>query len=396
MKRFAALLLSLAMLLALTACGGNDTGKNSNSTAQGGTTVGSDGSVVTKYDEADTQIDEDLPHYNILVIYYSFTDKLGSQYKSSLEYVADTFNIEFTFCEAGYGENTQNIVEAALVNKPDAVISNYCSVSLLKAAADAGNIPFVVCGTVFSSDENAQEMAAYDNFLGCIGVNDYQAGWDAAESLYRDGCRNVLLCGVQKGISGQHDQRAYGFLDYVESADEMNLIGDVYTMGESAAAISSYAATYPELDGVFCTGMGESIYNTFTTENLIGSVKLAGIDITESTGESFENGLLSYMAGGNYVTNMLGFVTVYNYLMDGTRIIENTAEYVKWNNINLNSTEDYNNYIQYLDSGTPAYTAAEIKNMIHYFNADVNGSFFLNQSTAFTLEDVVSRHKDIA
>lgn len=41
---------------------------------------------------------------------------------------------------------------------------------------------------------------------------------------------------------------------------------------------------------------------------------------------------------------------LYNYLLDGTRVIADPAVNLAMNNINLNSLDDYNNYIKYLDS----------------------------------------------
>lgn len=391
MKKLIAVFLCIALCISFAACGGTATSSSGGGTA--GTEVDNKGNVVTNYsDDGEVHTDKEMPHYNIMVTYYSFTDKLGSQYKSSLEYLGERLNIDFTFVEVSMGEDAMTTIEAALVNKPDAWISNGCSVAEVKAAADAGNVPYVSCGTVFPSAEVAAEMATYENFLGAIGVDDYGAGYSAAEALYEDGCRNVLLCGIQKGLAGQHDQRAFGFLDGVAAHEDMNLLGEDYSMMAFAEAITSFAATYPELDGVFCTGLSEAIYNTFTTESLVGSVRLGGLDVSESTGDYFENGTLSYMAAGNYVTNMLGFVAVYNYLLDGTRIIEEPTEQVVWNNINLRSAEDYDNYIIYLDSGTPAYTANEIIQMVHYYNEEMTPEAFLEAGKAYTLENVMERH----
>lgn len=400
MKKLLSILLCAAMLFSLAACGGAPASSaaaasGSGSAAVGGTQVNNAGQVITQYGADEVHTDKEMPPFNILVTYASFTDKLGSQYKSSLEYLGKALNIEFTFVESGMGEDARTIIEAALVNKPDAWIANTCSVADVKAAADAGNIPYVSCGTIFASDEVAQEMATYDNFLGVIAVDDYAAGKSAADALYEDGCRNVLLCGIQKGVSGQHDQRALGFLNGVSGHEDMKLLGEDYSMLQFAEAITSFAATYPEMDGVFCTMVNEAIYNTFTTEDLVGSVRLGGLDVSESTGAYFDNGTLSYMAAGNYVTNMLGFAVVYNYLLDGTRIVDDPTKIVQWANINLRNSDDYNNYITYLDSGTPAYTAAEIMEMVHYYNEDMTPAAFRALGGAYTLEDVMKRHEGL-
>lgn len=385
MKKTLALLLSLMMVFSLAACNGDGT-------EPGDGTAAGDGSTVTEYESANLEIEEELPAFNILVCYPQFTDKLGSQFKSSLEYLADTFNVTFTFLETGMGEETQATFEAALVNKPDGVITVTGTAALLSAAKNAGDIPMVGSGASYSSEELAQEVATYDNWLGTVVMDDYAAGWDAGEALYRDGCRNVAFVGLQKGLSGQHDDRAFGFLDFVASKDDMNLVAEDYSMGLFADAIISFAAAYPEMDGIFCTATSDAIFNTFETEGLVGSVKLAGIDVSDGVGKAFQDNILSYMCGGNYITEELAFAVLYNYLIDGTRVIEDTSKPAQWNNININSFEDYENYIKYLDSGVPGYNAEEIMNMIHYFNAEADATYFAEQGAKFSLEDVMKRH----
>ena len=90
-----------------------------------------------------------------------------------------------------------------------------------------------------------------------------------------------------------------------------------------------------------------NIYNTIESEGLVGQVQLAGIDVSEETSRAFENGSLSYIAGGNYACEQICFAVLYNYLLDGTRVIADPAVNLEMNNINLSSLEDFNNYRLY-------------------------------------------------
>ena len=65
------------------------------------------------------------------------------------------------------------------------------------------------------------------------------------------------------------------------------------------------------------------------------------------------------------------------------------------NNINLSSLEDYNNYIKYLDSAVPAYTAQEILDMTHYVDESFNAEKMTELCKAYSLEDVIARHADL-
>jgi len=411
-KKTMALLLALIMTLSLAACGGSpgksggdtgtagsettDSGTSGTAPAESGTTVGADGTVTTQYAGTEVNTDKELPPFKVLVMYGTFTDKLGSQYKSALEYLAEPLNIEFTFLEVGTGgDDALTAIQAALVSGYDAALGTTANEAYVSIFQNAG-VPYVVSGSMPSNEEQARALADnYPMYLGSVVVDDYGAGYEMAESLYRDGCRNVMWNGLQRGASGQHDARALGFIDAVASHDDMNLITENYDYSAWADSIATAAATYIELDGVGCTAMSEAIYNIVETEGLVGTVRLAGIDVSEGTGRAFENGSLSYMAAGNYATEMISFAVLYNYILDGTRVIADPAVNLAMNNINLNSLEDYNNYIKYLDSGVPVYTAQEILEMTHYCDENFDAGAMTKLCQAYSLEDVMARHADL-
>lgn len=127
-KKMMALLLALAMVWSLAACGGNGNnssngGADPNKPAESGTKVGADGSVTTQYHGTEVNTDKELPGFKVLVMYNTFTDKLGSQYKSALEYLAEPLNIDFTFLETGMsGDDALTAIQAALVSGYDAAL----------------------------------------------------------------------------------------------------------------------------------------------------------------------------------------------------------------------------------------------------------------------------------
>lgn len=186
MKKIIAIVLSLAMLLALSACGSapKETETATKATAADdskGTQIQADGSIITKYDAATVETDKELPPLKILVLYGTFTDKLGSQYKSSMEYIAEPLNIEFTFLETGSGaDEAMATIEAALVNGYDGCIGTVATEARAALFEKAG-VPYVVCGGMPSSEEQAKTMATYENYLGSVVVDDYGAGWAMAQ-----------------------------------------------------------------------------------------------------------------------------------------------------------------------------------------------------------------------
>ncbi len=131
------------------------------------------------------------------------------------------------------------------------------------------------------------------------------------------------------------------------------------------------------------------------TEGLVGKVKLVTIDISSESGTYFENGTLVWSCGGQYGTAMIGFAILYNYLADGTRIIEDTTLTMPRSYIYLYSFEDYEQYVGLVDGAVPVYVADELRELIHYYNEDVTAQTFAEVNRSYSLADIQARHADL-
>ncbi|MDR1971270.1 MAG: substrate-binding domain-containing protein, partial [Treponema sp.] len=201
---------------------------------------------------------EGLPRRKIGVMYYSFTDKLGSQMKNAITYLAEGFNIEPIFYEfqSPSAEAVLATVEGAIQGGVDGIIAVACTPALVDACKKNGNIPFVTIQTEPINEAQAREMAAYDNFLGAVSEDDYQTAYKAMEAIYAAGARNFGVAGVTKGALRSHDLRAEAALKFISEHSDAKLIADDYS-SNFAQAIESWAASYPELDGIFTTAASE-------------------------------------------------------------------------------------------------------------------------------------------
>lgn len=398
MKKLIGMVLAVCLLTALLAACGNSAGSGSASAptenASSETASLSESTAESDAGEPATEGGGDLPTYKIAFMYGHFTDKVGSQFKSSMEYVAAEMNIDFAFIEAGYGEEALAAIEAAVAaGDIDGIIAaQAASPALIEAC---GGVPIISVCNGPASEQEAQEVATYDNFLGSVMDSDYEAGYAAAQALYDAGCRNVCLAGLTQGMTRSNDDRANAFKDFLAEHEDMVLLADDYSRGLFADSVSSFAAAYPEMDGIFVTSGSDAVLNTMMTEGLVGSVKLATVDVSTETGAYFENDTLVYSTGGQYGSAQIGLAILYNYLADGTRIIGDTSGTLTRDYITMNSLEEFNTYTEYVESGVPVYTAAELLDMIHYYNADVNEEFFVKICDDYSLEDVYERHKDL-
>lgn len=362
MKKIVALILSLCMMLSLFAvCGGAASA-------------------------------EELPKMRVGLFYGDFTSKLGEQFVGCLKYLEDGLNIEIVLIEGGFGETAIATLEGvASAGSVDGIISaSGISPAFLKAA---GGIPMIGIGSSFPSDPaEVQEVASYENFLGCIVDSDYNAGYAAAEAMYAAGCRNLCLAGLTQGLSSAHDSRVRAVKDFIAEHPDYVLLTEDYSRAQYANAISNFAAAFPEMDSLFTSSCNDAVFTALTSEGLMGYVKLGTIDITESTRDYFENGTLAYVAGGQYGSAQVALAILLNYLYDGVKIIADTTVPMDRDYIVITSVEEFDQYLTYVDGEVPIYNVDEVKSMIQAYNPDASFESIEAVNAAYSIEDVIARH----
>lgn len=351
------------------------------------------------FEEAEIQDEdvnvEELPEFKFAFTYYSFEDKLGGQFKQCIQYLCDAYNCEVVFFETGFGDEAISNTESVLVaGDIDALLTVGVTPAQMEVAKTY-DVPVVsVCGFP-SVEEEITGVASYENFLGGVIDDDTWAGEHCIEALYEAGCRNICFSGLTIGMLKSHDDRMNAMKRIVAKHDDFNLLADSYTMAEAANDIATFNASFSEMDGIGFSAMSDAVYLAFENEGIAdGSVKISGVDISSQTGAYFENGVQVWTCGGQYATAMVGWAVAYNYLMDGTRIIENTAEPIVRKYIEITSYDEYKQYVEYVESPIPTYNADEIAQMIHYFNPDATIEDYYADADNYSLQDIIDRRTE--
>lgn len=411
-NKIMAVLLTVGMVFSMAACGssssssdtGSDAGENSGSadaesTESSGTSDGDDSSVAGSSEvyfapgELTVADASGLEPYKIAFSYYSFADKLGLQFKQSIQYLCDAYNCEAVFFESGTGDEAVTNIESTLAaGDVDGVIYVGATPSVV-AVAEKYNVPYVaVCGFP-SLDEEIQTLPTYENFLGGIVDDDVWAGNEALQALYDAGSRSICLSGMTQGMVKSHDDRATAYREFVESHDDVTSLSESYTLGETANDISTFAASFAGImDGIFFTAGSDTIYLTMETEGIAdGSVKIATVDISSQTGTYLQNGTQIWTCGGQYGTAEMGFAILYSYLADGTRIISDVTQPITRKYLEIRSYDDYEAYCEYVESDVPVYTADEIAAYIPYFTEGVDISTYETEADNYSLESLAAR-----
>lgn len=394
MKRILSLLLALAMVLALAACGqgGNDGPQGGNDTpdAPSGSVSDEGTSQSTGTEETKGfQFPADLPAKKVGAIGTFSGNELYIQWKENLTSLCEKFNVEFQFVEASSSEDMASAVENLCTAGVDGIISQGTSETALQTAAKY-NVPIVSYCNILPEDQ-LKACASYDNFMGLITEDDTVAAEHAAESMYEAGCRNVAVAGLTKGLTEMMDNRADYFIAKFKELGG-NIIAEDYSMMKFSDSIASFAAAYPEMDGIFSVILNESVFQAVTTEGLAGQVKLGGFDMSDSCDDFFESGTLVFACTGQQATILTAFAPLYNYMYDGTYLVPDRSQMVSRSFVEIHNSEecqDYNDYVRF----STCYSPEEIGFMIKGFNPDYTFEDYQAMHQAFSIADVMSRTK---
>jgi ABC-type sugar transport system substrate-binding protein len=364
MKKMLSVLLSLILVLSLTACG----------LGEGASGSGEDKKLRIAYGYGDWE------------------SALGIQMRTAFEYLAEAFDFEPVIFILGGGEDGLAAVESLLAGgNIDGIMSSASWDVARMLVADRHGVP-VVTALQFPSDQEIASIAAFSNFLGGVTDNEFWAGYHTMKALYDAGARNVTWSGLTAGFSQGHDDRTRGAMQFIADHTEMNLLADSYTMGQWHTDVTTFAAIFPELEGMAFTSMNNGVYNVMEVEGIAdGSVLIAGTDIASMTGEMFEREIQVWTAGGQYATTMIAFAVLWNYLTDEIRIIPDATEPIRRNYLEITSFEDYLEYSELSDPTIPFYSADDIRQLIHRYNPDVTIDDFIRLGEEFSLDDIKSR-----
>jgi ABC-type sugar transport system substrate-binding protein len=327
---------------------------------------------------------------SIAVVYSTFTDMLGSEFKGSLESLAQYFNIDFHFIETGYNtEEAQAKTDAMFQMDLDGVIFVSPTVATLEAAYKR-NIPVIALNEPVD-EETGKQLRAYPNYLGGVVNDDYAIGRNAAKALYDAGCRKICISYLTPGTSKNHQDRYDGFKDALKNYPDMIVLSESSSRAQWPAAVKTFAAAFPEMDGLFSTAFSEPGYNAIKKNGLVGKFKLATADISESTADYIDNGVICSISGGQYNKIMLAFAALYNYLYDGTRILDTLGGYSYTPFIQITSSKDYKVYEKYVTGGTNwVYTPQIIEKLIMGINPDMTPEKFDEFCKAYSISQVMS------
>lgn len=387
MKRLLCMLLTLVVAFTLFGCSKAPSEPATTGSATTNEATQTTQAVAGAEETPTSVIPQDLPAKKVAALGAFSGNELYLQWRKNLESLAEPFNVEFQFVEISGSEDLASMVESLCTAGVDGIITQMASESIVKIAAEH-NVPYMVYCGVFS-DDLMKVLAGYDNFCGVVAEDDIVAARHGAEAMYNAGCRSVGVVGLTRGMSDMMDNRADYFIERFEELGGTVIATD-YSIMKFADSISTFAAAYPDMDGIWCAILNESIFQAVTTEGLVGQVKLGGFDLSDSSPDFYDNGTLVFSCTGQQATIVASFAALYNYMYDGTYLIEDRSVTVPRSFIEIGNSDDYADYNDHVRYST-CYSAEEIGSMIKAFNPEYKFADYLAMNEAFSIQDVISR-----
>jgi len=181
------------------------------------------------------------------------------------------------------------------------------------AACKEKGIPVVVIDRWPGDD-----LKAGEDYVCFIGPNDQVAGYGIAMNLIENGCTQLVGIGGFQNTSVAEGRKA-GLDQALAEYPEVTLLQYEWA-GENSETGDQYMrnllAAHPDLDGVWCynDSLALAAVNVLKENNLLGDVKVGGMDLLGPAIASMEAGELWFSTGGHYYMPGFALCVLYDTL----------------------------------------------------------------------------------
>ena len=251
-----------------------------------------------------------------------------------------------------------------------------------------------------NDDDIRSEIYGSEYFAGGCNEDDADCAYNITKSMVDMGVSNLCVINIAKGDTSS-DLRDSGIEKAVEET-EINLLNTTYgitVQTDMTKTIESYIAAYPELDGIllagtYCDAALPTIEKALADHDMAGKVKVGRIDFDFTMGEYLADGSFHVAYGGQQQIDPLMSTVILVNKTIGTPIVEDGPFILITDYLELTSSDEADNFLNYFLGDDAVYTADEIKtSMIKYYDSSLNEDSFKQLVEGFSVADVVERHQ---
>lgn len=378
MKKFLALILALAMVLAVAACGSEPNEEG-------------DGPVVDQ--PPVSQTDEEQPSeqtdngpvntdpVKIGVIFYSKDDSLGQLVYSYLNYAAEVIdNLEVQWVFGSFDTNSQladaqNLISAG-VDGIMALTLDDLAIQQIASLCNENEVYFQVMFRMPSSEETQAVLDTYDYYVGYAIEDTMDTSYETIRLLSDMGLSKIGVGG--NNHSGTSVLRMSGM---EKGCEDFNI--DVlaqFDIGNDTSGIQTDVQnildSYPDVEAIWSMsgsqGIAEIIVNTLRAHKQSTGKEVGFItfDPFDGMAEAFDDGILYGSVGGQAPLCLQAFAALYNAI-DGHPLSEEKVGLL-FPFLILTSSEDLNFFETYYNNTeVQIYDENIIKSMLYRYNQSV-------------------------
>lgn len=309
MKKLLALLVTLAMITTLAACGGitsTDTNGNTNT-----------GEDTSSKEPKENNSNEGNETYTIGYSFPTINNEFWGTALSHVQASSEALGFELVYDDCNNDQAEQlNDVESMISSGIDGLVLGPQDASVVAGILDAckKNDVKVVIIDRWPGDD----LVAGEDYTAFIGPNDEEAGYQIAMSLINAGSKKIIGIGGYQNTSVAEGRRA-GLVKALEENPDVELLqyewaGENWDDGDEYFR-NMYQAN-PDLDGVWCynDSLALASVNVCKELGIIDKVKVGGMDLLSPAVESMQANELWFSTGGHYMQAAFGAVIVFDEL----------------------------------------------------------------------------------
>ena len=383
-SRILAMLLVLAMVFALCACGADT------APAAAGSAPASSGSSAPAADDGVAKTNRVIGTNQLLLGAYAL-DIITTAARQVTDICGDTLQVAN---DEGNVEKIIADVENFIAADVDAIFwwglleTNF---AVGPQKAEAAGIPIAFPDKIPPEGELTDNVRNMSMFAGGVGCEDYSAGVNLATYALSIGCTKALIGGAEIGDT-THEPRIEGFTKvFTEGGGEI-INGGTYRGSASdasaQAAIDNLIAAHPEADVFFGSGGDYALYaisacKTYGREDM----KVLAVDIQPDLLPYLFDGSLSAGCGAHWVSGMYAMIMLENYL-DGCPMLDKDGKVARPRNMPLIvvPAEMADLYERFWIDEFP-YEEDEIKALLYRSNPDVTFEDLQAVISSYSMED---------
>lgn len=372
-KRILAAIMAAAMAFSLAACGSTDTSSDS-STAE--TSSAEETTEEASSGEASFTIGYPTSSSYNAVMSAMHENRIAVAEAAGGELITEIF--DFT------ADGTVTAVEKLIQQGCDGVYVTPVADSILPTIVnmcEEAGVYFVLSMRSISDEDVKAVVEASEYYVGDVYEDEYSAGYAMGKALYEAGGTTYAIISTQEGdTTGSLREEGLAAAAEEFGLEQVAEYRNPSQASDSAEAVESFIASYPDLDGIIrlgtnATGDVTAICTALENAGKAGEIAFITVDTEEGCDEYLENGTITCTLRDLLVQDSIAASILLVNAIQGNTLEGDKEVVLSYSEVT--DSEELALYYEYIACEDPVYSAEEIQE-----------NFLISAGASLTTEDV--------